>query len=178
MKGHGCVNIHIEETKDKKRIEWCKFIDSLSNGDSAVFVSFDNVFHNFHDMMFFIKYSSKMDIRIISLSDELDTHDRLFPERRTADTLDLICKVFSKRDRASHDDLEAELYSYSFEDRKLKRYKLVINMYKAGYSVKEIMERTGYRGKSNIYRILHQYDIEMEYPSMSRTANKVREKSI
>lgn len=50
--------------------------------------------------------------------------------------------------------------------------------YKAGYSVNEIMERTGYRGKSNIYRILHQYDIEMEYPSMSRTANKVREKSI
>lgn len=147
MKGHGCVNIHIEETKDKKRIEWCKFIDSLSNGDSAVFASFDNVFHNFNDMMFFIKYCSKMDIRIISLSDELDTHDKLFPERRTADTLNLICKVFSKRDRASHDDLEAELYSYSFEDRKLKRYKLVINMYKAGYSVKEIMERTGYRGK-------------------------------
>ena len=90
MKGHGCVNIHIEETKDKERIEWCKFIDSLSNGDSAVFASFDNVFHNFNDMMFFIKYCSKMDIRIISLSDELDTHDRLFPERRTADTLDLI----------------------------------------------------------------------------------------
>ena len=178
MKGHGCVNIHIEETKDKKRIEWCKFIDSLSNGDSAVFASFDNVFHNFNDMMFFIKYCSKMDIRIISLSDELDTHDKLFPERRTAYTFNLICKIFSKRDRASHDDLEAELYSYSFEDRKLKRYKLVINMYKAGYSVKEIMERTGYRGKSNIYRILHQYDIEMEYPSMSRTANKVREKSI
>ena len=41
-------------------------------------------------MMFFIKYCSKMDIRIISLSDELNTHDRLFPERRTADTLDLI----------------------------------------------------------------------------------------
>lgn len=96
MKGHGCVNIHIEETKDKKRIEWCKFIDSLSNGDSAVFASFDNVFHNFNDMMFFIKYCSKMDIRIISLSDELDTHDKLFPERRTADTLNLICKFSAK----------------------------------------------------------------------------------
>lgn len=43
MKGYGCVNIHIEETKDKKHIEWCKFIDILSNGDSAVFASFDNV---------------------------------------------------------------------------------------------------------------------------------------
>ena len=54
-----------------------------------MFASFDNVFHNFNDMMFFIKYCSKMDIRIISLSDELDTHDKLFPERRTADTLNL-----------------------------------------------------------------------------------------
>lgn len=178
MRGHGCVNIHIEQPKDKKRIEWCKFIDSLSNGDSAVFASFDNVFHNFHDMMFFIKYCSKMNIRIISLSDGLDTHDKLFPKTRTSDTLKLICKVFSKRDKTSHDDLEAELYSYGFEDRKLKRYKLVINMYKAGYSVKEIMERTGYRGKSNIYRILHQYNIQMEYPSMSRAVNKVCEKSI
>lgn len=178
MESHGCANIHIGQPRDKKRIEWCKFIDSLSTGDVAVFASFDNVFHNFHDMMFFIKYCSKMDIRIISLSDGLDTHDKLFPETRTSDTLKLICKVFSKRDKTSHDDLEAELYSYGFEDRKLKRYKLVINMYKAGYSVKEIMERTGYRGKSNIYRILHQYNIQMEYPSMSRAANKVHEKSI
>lgn len=178
MKSYGCANIHIGLPRDKKRIEWCKFIDSLSTGDSAVLASFDNVFHNFHDMMFFIKYCSKMNIRIISLSDGLDTHDKLFPETRTSDTLKLICKVFSKRDKTSHDDLEAELYSYGFEDRKLKRYKLVINMYKAGYSVKEIMERTGYKGKSNIYRILHQYNIQMEYPSMSRAVNKVREKSI
>ena len=78
MKGYGCVSIHIEETKDKKRIEWCKFIDSLSNGDSAVFASFDNVFHNFHDMMFFIKYCSKMDIRIISGSPD-KVRGRVYP---------------------------------------------------------------------------------------------------
>ncbi len=178
MKSYGCTNIHIGQSRDKERIEWCRFIDSLSDGNCVVFASFDNVFTNFHDMMFFIKYCSKMNIRIISLSDGLDTHDILFPETRTSDTLNLICKVFGKRDNTSHDDLEAELYSYSFEDRKLKRYKLVINMYKAGYSVREIMERTGYRGKSNIYRILHQYNVQMEYPSMSRAANKVCEKSI
>ncbi len=178
MKHHGCDTIHIEERKDRKRSEWGNFIDSLSCGDSAVLLSFDNVFHNFHDMMFFIKYCSKMNIRIISLSDGLDTQDKLFPEKGTSDTLELICKVFSKRDKCSHDDLEAELYSYSFEDRKLKRYKLVINMYKAGYSVKEIMERTGYRGKSNIYRILHQYDVQMEYPAMSRAVNKPKEQSV
>jgi hypothetical protein len=46
-------------------------------------------------------------------------------------------------------------------------------MYKAGYGIKEIMERTGYRSKSNLYRILHLYDVQMEYPSMSRAANAV-----
>ena len=92
--------------------------------------------------------------------------------------MELICKVFAKRDRNSHDDLEAELYSNDFADRKLKRYKLAINMYKAGYSVKEIMEKTGYKGKSNIYRVLHKYNVRMEYPAMSRAANKPLESSI
>lgn len=175
LKQYGCSRIHIEQYKDKKRTRWQDFIDSLADGDCAVFLSFDNVFSNYHDMMFFIKYCTKMNIRIISIVDKLDTSDELFPERKTADILQLICKVFCKRDRTSSNDLEADLYSYSYENRKLKRYKLVINMYKAGYSVKEIMERTGYRGKSNIYRILHKYDIKMEYPSMSRAANKEAE---
>ena len=51
-------------------------------------------------------------------------------------------------------------------------------MYKAGYSVKEIMEKTGYKGKSNIYRVLHKYNVRMEYPAMSRAANKPLESSI
>ena len=178
MKQHGCSDIHVEERKGRKRPQWDAFIDSLDNGDSAVLVSFDNAFRNFNDMVFFIKYWTKMGIRIISLDDGLDTQDKLFPETRTANTLELICKVFAKRDRNSHDDLEAELYSNDFADRKLKRYKLVINMYKAGYSVKEIMEKTGYKGKSNIYRVLHKYNVRMEYPAMSRAANKPLESSI
>lgn len=178
MKQYGCSDIHVESPKGRRRPEWEKFVDSLENGDSAVLVSFDNAFHNFNDMVFFIKYCSKMGIRIISLHDELDTHDQLFPDRKTANTLDLICQVFAKRDRNSHDDLEAELYSNEYNDKKLKRYKLVINMYRAGYSVKEIMKRTGYRGKSNIYRVLHKYDVNMEYPSMSRAANKPQTSSI
>ena len=178
MRKHGCSDIHIEERKGRKRPQWDAFIDHLDCGDSAVLVSFDNAFRNFNDMVFFIKYCTKMNIRIISLNDKLDTQDALFPESKTANTLALVCKVFAKRDRNSHDDLEAELYSNDFADRKLKRYKMVINMYKAGYSVKEIMEKTGYRGKSSIYRVLHKYNVRMEYPAISRAANKPAESSI
>lgn len=159
MQEQGCAVTFREVCKKRKRPEWEAFINELQPGDCAVLLSFDNAFYNFHDMIFFIKYCRKAGIRIISIDDGLDTHDKLFPESGTVDTLDLVCQVFSKRDRNSHDDLEAELYSTNYNDRKLKRYKLVINMYKAGYCIKEIMQRTGYRSKSNLYRILHQYDI-------------------
>lgn len=168
MKAHGCSYIYIEQPKDKQRPEWNTFIDQLSSGDSAVIQSFDNAFRNFNDMVFFIKYCSKMNVRIISLSDKLDTQDELFSGAHTSATLDLICRVFGKRDKGALYDLEADVYSDNFQDRKLKRYGLVINMYKAGYSGKEIMERTGYRSKSTIYKILHDYEIRMTYPMMSR----------
>jgi transposase len=67
------------------------------------------------------------------------------------------------------DDFEAELISDKHQEKKLRKYRMVINMYNAGYSIKEIMSRTGYRGKSNIYRILHMYNVELEYPTMVRT---------
>lgn len=166
---HGCSSVYMDEPHDSSRSKWKDFVDNLEEGDVAVLCSFDNAFRNIHDMVFFLKYCSKKSVRIVSLQDALDTHDILFPMSKTGSTLELVCKMFSKRDRNSHDDIEAQLYSNKYSDKMLKRYKMVINMYNAGYSVKEIMERTGYRGKSNIYRILHLYDVKLEYPSMSRS---------
>lgn len=166
---HECAFVYVEEAHDTSRSRWKDFVDDLEEGDVAVLCSFDNAFRNIHDMVFFLKYCSKKGVRIVSLQDALDTHDILFPMTKTGNILELVCKMFSKRDRNSHDDIEAQLYSNKYSDKMLKRYKMVINMYNAGYSVKEIMERTGYRGKSNIYRILHLYDVKLEYPSMSRS---------
>lgn len=163
-----CVAVYVDEPHANSRERWKSFIDDLEDGDVAVLYSFDNAFRNIHDMVFFLKFCSKKNVQILSLEDELDTHDILFSVPKTKNILELVCKMFSKRDQNSHDDIEAQLYSNKYSDKRLKRYKMVINMYNAGYSVKEIMERTGYRGKSNIYRILHLYDVRLEYPSMSR----------
>jgi hypothetical protein len=173
MKEHGCKTLYTENGRGRKRPQWDAFIKDLNQGDCAVLLSFDNAFYNFHDMIFFVKFCRKSEIRIISIADGLDTQDKLYPESRTVNTLDIVCQIFSKRDRNNHDDLEAELYSNTYSDRKLKRYKMVINMYKAGYGIKDIMARTGYRSKSNLYRILHMYGVQMEYPSMSRAAMSV-----
>jgi len=169
MMEHGCVNIHVEEFRSSNRSRWKDFVDGLNDFDIAVLYSFDNAFRNIHDMIFFLKFCSKKNIRIVSVEDKVDSDNLLFSGTKTKDVFDVVCKMFSKRDRNSHDDIEADLYSNKHSDRRLKRYRMVINMYNAGYSVKEIMERTGYRGKSNVYRILHLYDVSLEYPSMSRS---------
>lgn len=169
MKEYGCVSVHVEEVRSSNRSRWQDFVDGLDDYDIAVLYSFDNAFRNIHDMIFFLKFCSKKNIRIVSVEDKVDSNNLLFSGTTTKDVFDVVCKMFSKRDRNSHDDIEADLYSNKHSDRRLKRYRMVINMYNAGYSVKEIMERTGYRGKSNVYRILHLYDVSLEYPSMSRS---------
>ena len=169
MKEHGRVSVHVEEVRSSNRSRWQDFVDGLDDYDIAVLYSFDNAFRNIHDMIFFLKFCSKKNIRIVSVEDKVDSNNLLFSGTTTKDVFDVVCKMFSKRDRNSHDDIEADLYSNKHSDRRLKRYRMVINMYNAGYSVKEIMERTGYRGKSNVYRILHLYDVSLEYPSMSRS---------
>lgn len=158
--------VFIESDIDNRREKWTEFIDILQEGDTAIIYSFSNTFVNYHDMIFFLKYCFTQDIRIVSLADKLDTQDILFPETHTKDVLLLVCKMFLQK-KKSIDNLEAE-YSQSKSEEKLKRYMLVINMYSSGYSIKDIMTKTGYRGKSNIYRILKMYDVDVYYPQKIR----------
>ena len=143
--------VFIESDIDNRREKWTEFIDILQEGDTAIIYSFSITFVNYHDMIFFLKYCFTQDIRIVSLADKLDTQDILFPETHTKDVLLLVCKMFLQK-KKSIDKLEAD-YSQSKSEEKLKRYMLVINMYSSGYSIKDIKTKTGYRGKSNIYRI-------------------------
>ena len=153
MKQMPCSSIYYDDRDDGERQKWKSFVGTLNNNDTAVLISFDNAFCNFNDLMFFLKLCSSKNIRIISLKDSLDTSDELFPKAR----------------KAAFDDFQAELLSDKFHEKKLKKYRMVINMYNAGYSIKEIMSRTGYHGKSNIYRILHMFNVELEYPTMVRS---------
>ena len=153
MKQMPCSFIYYDEKGNGQRQNWKLFISSLNSNDTAVLVSFDNAFCNFNEMMFFLKLCASKNIRIISLKDSLDTSDVFFPKVSTQNTL----------------NVQAELLSDKFHEKKLKKYRMVINMYNAGYSIKEIMSRTGYHGKSNIYRILHMFNVELEYPTMVRS---------
>lgn len=159
--------IYLDDDNQKKRERWKDFIDALKEGDTAVVYSFSNSFINYHDMIFFLKYCFAQNIRIISLADKLDTYDLLFPESHTQNVLQLICKMFLRKKKGTPSN-ETE-YTRSKAEKKLKKYRLVINMYMAGYSIKDIMLKTGYKGKGSIYRILRYYKVDVAYPQKKRS---------
>ena len=169
MKQLPCSSIYYDEKDDGDRQKWKSFVGTLNNNDTAVLMSFANAFGNYNDLMFFLKLCSSKNIRIISLCDSLDSSDELFPKPSTKNTLDAIANMTVTKGQAAFDDFQAELLSDKYHEKKLKKYRMVINMYNAGYSIKEIMSRTGYHGKSNIYRILHMFNVELEYPTMVRS---------
>ena len=160
--------IVFQELTARSRAKWNEFIDALKEGDAAILYSFDSTFRNYNDMMFFIKFCTMMSIRLISYADRLDTKDKLFPESGTKNTFDVVCRIFKKRDKTASYDVEADLHNLSQTKQRLKRYSLIINMYKAGWSIQEIMKKVGYSAKSNIYNVLKKYNIELRQPKKSR----------
>ena len=169
MKQLSCSCIFYDDRDDVGHLKWKSFVGKLNDNDTAVLMSFDNAFCTFNDLIFFLKLCSSKNIRIISLCDSLDTSDELFPKESTKNMLNAIANMNVAKGKAAFDDFQAELLSDKFHDKKLKKYRMVINMYNAGYSIKEIMSRTGYHGKSNIYRILHMFNVDVEYPTMVRS---------
>jgi len=173
MSEQNCSVVHLETQGDEEKAEWNYFIDELKEGDAAVIYSFSNVFHNYNEMMYFLKMCSAKKIRIISIHDDIDSSDEL-----TSDTLAAVTKVVNIKKEDTHDDIQSEFMTGSKRDKKLKKHKMIINMYNAGFSIKDIMSKTGCRTKSNIYRILHAYDVPMEYPTMSRKKKKDTDESV
>jgi len=172
MRQYHCTAIYVERD-DMKRSAWKSFVDNLGEGDVAVLLTFDNAFASFNEMISFLKLCTEHNVRIISIGDAVDSFDELFPEESsTRSLLSALVSMSAAKLNKSFNDLDAELLSGDRCGRQLKRHRMVINMYNAGYSIKEIMAMTGYKGKSNIYRILHQYNVKMEHPSMSRARAK------
>ena len=89
MKEHGCVSVHVEEVRSSNRSRWQDFVDGLDDYDIAVLYSFDNAFRNIHDMIFFLKFCSKKNIRIVSVEDKVDSNNLLFSGTTTKDVFDV-----------------------------------------------------------------------------------------
>lgn len=163
-----CSKLYREEIADDSRPAWGEFIDDLQEGDTAIFLSFNNAFRNIREMTMFLKLCSAKNIRIVSIMDSVDSSDEIFPESRTQNVLDVISKLPVNGDRATKEYSLSELRAINTRCARIKKHQTVINMYKGGYNVREIMNRLHIKSKSTIYCILHKYNINLDYPRMIR----------
>ena len=81
-------------------------------------------------------------IRHISLRDKIDSANQLFPETQTSDvltTITLLPKAMSN----------------------IERNKRVVNTYLQGFSIDDIFRESGFRSRSNVFRILNLANMDL-----------------
>ena len=144
------------------------FLDSFQKGDTVVLGSLNGVFTTVESFLMFLRFCNLQDIRIISIDEEIDSADEIFPLSGSQKLLDLLCnlKTAKRSSDDTHDDTEL-IKSYR-QVRMAKRHITVINLYNAHYSIRDIMRITGYKSRKSIYLILQRYGIDVEFPSMQR----------
>ena len=146
-------------------------LDTLRENDIVVFYSLREVFTTTDPFLMFLRYCKSKEARIISIADEIDSEDKIFPLPSSVQWMKILCGLKTSVSKI-YDDAQAETIGSDKKETILKKHRMVINLYSAGYSTKDILRLTGYKGKVSIYRILKRYGIDLQYPSMQRAINK------
>ena len=147
------------------------FIKALQRGDTVVFLSMKRMFSSIEAFLMFLRFCQNEEIRIVSVQDEIDTADIIFPLPCSSHWMNILCSLQTTKG-AEHDDAQAELIAETAHERMLKRHCMVMNLYQSGTKIKEIMKLTGYKSSRSIYTILHDNNIEMQFQSMKRNRKK------
>ena len=163
-----CANVHFEGWDSTDHLVWKQFVKNLDSGDTAVFVSLSNAFNCYRDFVFFVKHCDTKKIAIRSIDDNIDSLSGTTGNLMKAITM-LPIQTYNIDYLES--DYQADQKINGAKVKRAKRHQLVVNMYSAGYSIKLIIEKSRY-SKTSIYRILHKYNVPLEYPSMSHKKEK------
>ncbi len=147
------------------------FIKAIQKGDTVVFLSMKGIFPSVETFLMFLRFCQNEEVRLISIQDEIDTADVIFPLPCSSRWMKILCSLQSTKG-TEHDDAQAELIAETAHERMLKRHCMVMNLYQSGTKIKEIMKLTGYKSSRSVYTILHDNNIEMQFQSMKRNRKK------
>ena len=121
-------------------------LDTLRENDIVVFYSLREVFTTTNPFLMFLKYCKSKEARIISIADEIDSEDKIFPLPSSVQWMKILCGLKTSVSKI-YDDAQAETIGSDKKETILKKHRMVINLYSAGYSTKDILRLTGYKGK-------------------------------
>lgn len=168
MKNYGCYEI-VEEKPEHEKLRplWNKVLGNLHKGDELVVPKLSNVLQGTRQLAFFLEFCRMKVIRIISIHDQIDSRNELFPEAKTSDILLTIAllpvEVNANRKFANNKrQLKSKIKVLtSAAHNKAERAKLVVNMYKSGHTIDDIWKTSGFKSRSSIFRILNAAGVDL-----------------
>ena len=177
MADFGCEDIVEEQpVEGGYRLGWDRLLAVIGKGDTLVISKLAHVVKGARQLSFFLEFCRIKSVRLISLHDGIDSDNELFPETKASDVLNVVAKLPEEanavRKMVSHQGKPTKgikVLSQAAYGR-LERKKLVVNMYKSGYTIEDIWKASGFRSRSSIFRVLKDAGVELK-----RSRNKVKE---
>ena len=177
MADFGCEDIVEEQpVEGGYRLGWNRLLAAIGKGDTLVISKLAHVVKGARQLSFFLEFCRIKSVRLISLHDGIDSDNELFPETNASDVLNVVAKLPEEanavRKMVSHQGKLTKgikVLSQAAYGR-MERKKLVVNMYKSGYTIEDIWKSSGFRSRSSIFRVLKDAGVELK-----RSRNKMKD---
>ena len=169
MADFGCEDIVEEQpVEGAYRLGWDRLLATIGKGDTLVISKLAHVVKGARQLSFFLEFCRIKSVRLVSLHDGIDSANELFPETRVSDVLNVVAKLPEEanavRKMASLPGKQTKgikVLSQAAYGR-MERTKLVVNMYKSGYTIDDIWKASGFRSRSSIFRVLKDAGVELK----------------
>ena len=167
MKDYGCVHIVEEKAENERfRPEWNQLLSTLERGDVIVLSKFSNALRGIRELSVFLELCRIKVVRIISIHDKVDSKDEIFPPLSSESMLNMVgalpSEIAALRKASSHIVHLKQVKSVSkTRKNKQEREITIVNMYNGGHSLDDIMNVSGFRSRSSVFRILNKHGITL-----------------
>ena len=168
FKKFGCDNIFVDKKEQERdRPQWRYLLGTLQVGDELYVKSLGNALRGVTQLSFLLQIIKSKNLRFVSIENKIDTSGILYQHTTLGDVFDTIASLPSEISAIRHvNDSSSSNTTVIHPDtnssrRRLKRHATVINMYNCGYSIPEIIKKSGYTSKASIFYILKRYAIEL-----------------
>ena len=176
MADFGCEDIVEEQpVEGAYRLGLDRLLATIGKGDTLVISKFAHLVKGARQLSFFLEFCRIKSVRLVSLHDGIDSANELFPETKVSDVLNMVAKLPEEanavRKMVPHQGKLTKgikVLSQAAYGR-MERKKLVVNMYKSGYTIGDIWKASGFRSRSSIFRVLKDAGVELK-----RSRSKVK----
>lgn len=181
MQELGCELIVQEQASGAPGRAWESLLAKLKKGDEVFIQRLSDVIRGKRQLAFFVEFCQRKDVRLVAVRDRIDTADRLFPEAKTLDILRALSGISKKQLGSAPRRIVLKAMKPGTTKKsiaKAERDKMMVNMYKQGYSIEEIHRASGLRSRSSVFRLLGANGVELNRASSRNQQDKSKRESL